>query len=134
MVNTQPIFPSVPKTATGTIANSDAQTVKAVYTAGISGGRVAKLVLVSTDTVNHDVGIYLGGNLVGTVLVPAGAGTSSSAPPIDVFQDPNFRSAYYDTAGNPVIDMAASTVLGISSVVTVTSAKTITGTASAADF
>lgn len=132
--NTQPVFPLTPKFPTATIVNADAQTVKTIYTAGANGGRVSKLVLGSSDTSNRDIGIYINSVLVATVQVLIGAGQSSSVAAKDVFSDSNFKSAYYDANGNLVIDLPAAGTLGINAPVTITAAKTITGTVSAADF
>lgn len=132
--NSQPIFPLTPKFSTVAIANSDAQGVKTVYTAGANGGRVQKLALVSTDTVNRDVGIFINGTLVGTVACPLGSGTSGIIAAKDVLADALFKAAYADAFGNLVIDLPAAATLGINAPVTLTAAKTITGNVLAADF
>lgn len=129
--NTQPIFPLTPKNPAVSIANADAQTVKTLMTAGTNGSRVSKLLLSSTDTSARDVGIYVGGNLLGCVSVPAGAGQTSTAPPVDALAT---LGTYFDANGNNILDLAASAVLGINAPVTVTSTKTITGVALGADF
>lgn len=132
--NNQPVFPLTPQFGSVSIANADAQTVKTVFTAGANGARVSKLCLVSTDTTNRDVGIYINAILVATVQAAAGAGTSSSNAAKDVFADTNFKQSYYDANNNLVIDLKATQVLGINAPVTVTSTKTITGVCCAADF
>lgn len=132
--NVQPIFPLTPKYATAAIANADAQTVKTVYTAGVNGGRVSKLNLVSTDTSNRDIGIFINGTLIATVQAPLGAGTASTIPAKNVLSDANFNQAYFDANGNLVMDLPANATLGINAPVTLTSGKTVTGNVLAADF
>lgn len=132
--NTQPIFPIAPKFASVAIANADAQTVKTIYTAGANGGRVSGLALISTDTVNRDVGIYLNGTLLATVQAPLGCGTASTIPAKDVLADANFPQPYFDANGNLVLDVPAGATLAINAPVTVTAAKTVTGVVFAADF
>lgn len=132
--NVQPIFPLTPKFASVAIANADGTTIKTVFTAGTAGSRVSKLALVSTDTANHDVGIYINSVLIGTVQAAIGAGQSSTVPAKDVLADANIKQGYFDANGNLVIDLPANATLGIASLVTVTAGKTITGLACAADF
>lgn len=129
--NTQPIFPVAAKNPSITITNGDAQTIKTAYTAGTNGGRVSKLMLSSTDTSARDVGIYLGGSLLGCVSVPAGAGQTSSVPPVDALAS---LGTYYDASGNNVLDVQASTVLGVNAPVTLTAAKVVTAVVVAGDF
>ena len=51
-----------------------------------------------------------------------------------MFNNADFKSAYFDANGNPIMDIQASTVLGVNAPVTLTSAKTITAMAVAGDF
>lgn len=132
--NTQPVFPLTPKFATASIANADGTAVKTIFTAGANGSRVSKLALVSTDTANRDIGVYINGTLVGTVQCLLGAGNSSGVAGKDVLADTNFKQAYYDANGNLVLDLPAAATLGIAAPVAVTAAKTITGNVCAADF
>lgn len=132
--NTQPIFPLTPKFASAAIANADGQTQKTIYTAGVNGGRVAKLSLVSSDTSNRDVGIFVNGTLICTIAVPLGAGTTGVLPTKDVLSDANCQSSYFDSNGNLVLDLPAAATLAINAPVSVTAGKTITGNVTAADF
>lgn len=132
--NTQPVFPLTPKFSSVSVANADGTTIKTIFTAGSNGSRVSKLGLVSTDTANKDMGIYINSVLVGTIQCLLGAGTSSSVAGKDVLADTNFKLPYYDANGNLVFDLPASATLGIGAVVAVTAAKTITAFVVAADF
>ena len=136
--NTQPIFPITPNFWSVSIAPADTTATKTVGTSGANGGRVMRLLFLSTDTVARDVNILIGGVIVGCVSVPALCGqpaAPATVGPLDAFASTTlFKLCYFDQAGNLCLDLPASTVLGVAAAVTITAAKTITAVAVEGDF
>jgi hypothetical protein len=128
-----PIFPTAIVSPAVVVNNANGTTAVTALTAGSNGTRIDKLIATSTDTSAHDVEIILNGNVIGTVSVPAGAGTSSSTPAKDVFADANIPLPF-DAFGNKVAYLAASDTLQVQMAVAVTSGKVVSLTALGGNF
>lgn len=128
--NVAPTLVKQPMNGKVQIANADASNQKTVYTAGASGSKVTSLIAASTDTSARDVQVSItnGGTsfLISTVSVPAGAGSASGNPCINMFNPNSVPGLPVDSDGNAYIHLMSGDTLTVSSVTTVTATKLIT--------
>ncbi|MES2210951.1 MAG: hypothetical protein V4515_12335 [Chloroflexota bacterium] len=130
-----PIFIGTVKTASQTFVNADGTTVKTLYTAGASGGKVQFANATSDDTVARIIRLYVqrGGAgsdfLLGSKTIAIGAGTAAAASVnlLDAAQVPGILE-------DGTIILGPSDVLRGSMEVAVTAAKTITILTQGGDF
>jgi hypothetical protein len=140
-VTATPIYPQAINAQVQTYVNADGTSYKTVYTAGSNGSRLTNILLTNTDSgsayvVQLAVQISSTNYLIGTVNVPLSSGNTTSAPTVLALNSSQFAGLARDANGNPYIDLPAGVSAKLMALVTVavTSAKTVTITASGVDF
>jgi hypothetical protein len=87
-VNTAPIFPLTIIASALTFTSADTTTKKSIITAGAYGTRIDTAMACNDDSAAINVQLWLNNgsidSLITTVLVPAGAGMSSSVKAVDL--------------------------------------------------
>lgn len=137
--NNIPIVPNVLRDLTYVINNATGTTVSVAYTpTGTNGARIDSINITSTDTIAHDIQIYIQKSsvnyLLGTVPVPAGAGNSSTVAPVNVLLSSYMGAVVSDPYGNKVIWLDANATLAVGAAVSVTSGKQVTITGCAGEY
>lgn len=126
---TEGIFPNALQTITAKIVNADASALVTVYDPPTAGARIDNLCLLSDDTSARDIQFWITVSavdyLLGTVSVPAAAGTTSSNIVKQVLADTNWGYWVYDAYGNRVFYLKDGAVLKAKSLTTVTAAKAV---------
>jgi L-serine deaminase len=132
-----PFFPQSINTVEQTIANSDAQTVKTILTAGTNGSKVSMLQATSTDTTARDVILYITisstNYQIGQISLPITAGAVDSTPTVNLLNSSQLQLPV-DANGNPFLYLGNGASLTVNAPVTVTSGKTITLLATREDY
>lgn len=134
-LSTSPFYPASIATPVTQLTNASSTTVPVVLLAAQAnaGAKIEKVLITSTDTSARDVNIYvrIGSTnyQIGCVSVPAGAGTVSTTPAIDLMSSysglsPSMPLAI-DANTNPYFYLDASTALYIMPPVAPTSGKVI---------
>ena len=124
----------------GSIAPADTTSKKTVWTAGANDSVLKSFGLTSTDTSARVVQIFInvGGSgtdrLIGTVAVPALAGSDGATAAIDCLRSVFLPYFAYDAYGNKALNVKASTTLKIACTTTVTTAKEIDAFGEGGDF
>jgi hypothetical protein len=133
-----PVFPQTPKSWPAQVLNADASNKKALVTAGSSGSKVEAITVASTDTSARDLQLVIttGGvdYVLTTVSIPATSGFTNALPAIDIMRNAQWSGLSYDANGNKILYLAASTVLNVKTLTTVTSAKSVDCVAFGGDF
>lgn len=88
---TDPIFVQTPNVVGVSFVNADGTTAQDLVEAGTDGTKVFSASAINTDTVDNIIDVWLHDGtdafLVGSVSVPAGAGTDGGATPaVNLFQ------------------------------------------------
>lgn len=138
MPTATPIFPQTVKNYVAQIQNADGQTVKTLCAGATNGTKIEAITVSSTDTTARDVQLSLTISsvvyILGTVAIPATAGTVDSIPSVDILRSAQIPGLSYDANGNKILYVASGSTLGIEALTTVTSGKTIAAIAIAGDF
>lgn len=133
-----PVFPQKPQHYEVTIVNADASNAKNVGTGGSSGTIVRSLQACSTDTSQRiiQIGISVSSTfyLLGSVIVPAGAGTDGATPAVDLLKSALLPGLPFDDNGMHSLILESGEILQVLSTTTVTSAKTVTVQGFAQDY
>lgn len=112
--NVNPTFVKTPNLgATQITTGTGSSGVVTVYTGGANGSKVPAFIAAGIGTTSaFDVqwGLSSGGTLyiVGTVSIPAGAGSSDTLPSVNMFNTTNMPSLTLDSDGNPFLFLASS--------------------------
>lgn len=112
--NVNPTFVKTPNIGAVQITTgTGSSTVVTVYTGGANGSKVAAFMAAGIGTTNSfDVqwGVSSGGTLylIGTVAVPAGAGSTDTIPSVNIFNGANTPGLTFDSDGNPYLFLASS--------------------------
>lgn len=127
--------------STDTVVASDGSsgTLKTVVTPGANDCIVRKLSITSTDTVAHDVLIFMvdasaNKYLLGAIGVPAGSGSTSAASPVNVLDKTKLPSLRLDQNGNTFIQLKTGWTLQVGFTTAVSSGKNITVNSTSEDF
>ena len=132
--NTAPIFALTAKVAAVTFINSDGTTAKTLLSAGTNGTKVLRIAVTSDDTAAVDMQLFIRISsvdyLVGTNDIPTLSGTDGSTDAVNLL----------DLAAMPWLDsdgeffIPSGVDVKVAPLAAVTSAKTVTITAFAADY
>jgi len=129
-----PIFAGSIVSTSVQILPADTTTAKILVTAGALGTRVDTLAITSTDTAPQILTLIVNNGasdfIVGTISVPALAGTTGSAAPVSGLQP--LLMPWLPTSG--AIFLKPSATLKIASLTTVTAAKAINVTTFGGDY
>ena len=135
--NTEPVFVASPLTVAAntqignTVVNSDGTTAKDIVNGATDGSLIQDLNVTSNDTSAVELLVYLhdGTNafLLGTVDVPAGSGTTTSAPSVSLLNVSNMPALGKRDDG--ALFIASGQKLQVAASAAVTSGKTVTITA-----
>lgn len=121
------------KTPGVSIANADGTTAKTLYTAGADDAVMKSLMITSDDSAAQNVQVILNDGstdrVLGTVPVPANAGTNGTIVAVDAFSATMLPGLPVDQNGKRVLPLQATHVVKLKSVAAVTAAKTISGVA-----
>lgn len=138
MPTATPIFPQTVKNYVAQIQNADGQTVKTLVTGGTNGSKIEALTISSSDTSARDVQLSLTISsvvyILGTVSIPATAGTVDNIVSVDILRSSQIPGLSYDANGNKILYVANGATLGIEALTTVTSGKAIQAIAIGGDF
>jgi hypothetical protein len=133
-----PVLVQAPKIGLVQIANADASTQKVVVTAGANGTKVVSLTAASSDTAARVLQISVGRGgtnyIIGSVSVPAGAGTNGTSPSVNLLASTLLPGLPVDNDGQPYVFLQTGDVLQVSSTTTVTSNTLVHLSAIEADF
>jgi hypothetical protein len=139
--NTVPTLTKQPRLGLAQIANADASTVKTVVTAGANGSKVVSLWASSTELTanNRDVQVSVTRSAVVYILttlsVPFSSGFTTAVPgPTDLLSAIPANLLAVDNDGQRYLFLESGDTLGVASLTTVTSGKTISVGSSYADF
>jgi hypothetical protein len=126
------------KTAAATIVPADTTGWKTVYTAGADDAVVKGLLAVSDDTsaVNLRIGLDIGSTVyqIGTVRLPAAAGSDGAANGIDLLNAVSIPGLPLDRDFKRILPLQGGTILKVAALGTVTSGKTVTVTSLAEEY
>ena len=133
-----PIFPQTVRNAVVTIAPADTTTLKTVYTGATNGTRIESMIATSTDTGAQNIQVWATisavNYLLGTVAIPANSGNTNALVTVDLLRAANFPGLAFDSNGNKYVYLASGTVLSVSTLATVTTAKQIQVFAQGGDY
>lgn len=137
-VTATPIYPQTIKDYPIQILPADTTTLKTICAGATNGTKIESIIVTSTDTSARDVALYKTISavdyLLGTVSIPITAGFTNAIPSIDLLNNPQIPGICVDAFGNKYILVASGTTLKIAALVTVTTAKAISITASGGDY
>jgi hypothetical protein len=121
------------------ITNGTGTTAQTLYTGGSSGSKITGIVLTSTDTAAQTVQVAIVYSsttyILGTVVVPAGAGTNGSIPSVNAMAPAILPGLPIDYSAKPYFLLKnASDAVSVAPLATITSGKIISAIAIAGDF
>ena len=130
----QPIFPQAIKNSMATLENTDGTTIKDLVTAGASGTRVDSIAVVSDDTADKDILLYVNDGstdfLLGRATIKAGAGTDGTNKTVSLLNSTDFPFLKEDLS----IYLKATYKLRVAAQTAVASGKKITISAWNGDY
>jgi hypothetical protein len=121
------------------ITNGTGTTAQTLYTGGSNGSKITGIVLTSTDTSAQTVQVAIVYSsttyILGTVAVPAGAGTNGTTPAVNAMAPAILPGLPIDSSGQPYFLLKnASDTITVVPLATITSGKIISAIAVAGDF
>lgn len=121
------------KTPGVSLQNADGTTAKTLYTSGANDSVVKSLMISSDDSAVQNVQVIVNDGtidrVIGTVNVPASAGTNGTVAAVDALAAAMLPGLPVDQNGKRVLPLQATFVLKLKSLVAVTAAKTVAGVA-----
>lgn len=111
--NVNPTFVKTPNFGATQITTGTGSSVAVtVYSGGANGSKIPGFLATATTTGAFDVqwGVSSGGTLflLGTGLIPAGAGSTDTLPSVNFFNSSNAVGLTIDSDGNPYISLPSS--------------------------
>jgi hypothetical protein len=132
--NQRPIFVVAANVDAVTFVNADGTTPKALLTAGANGTKVLSIGVVSDDTVDRYLQLFLYDGatayIAGTKLIPDLSGTNGTDPAIDLLD--TLMLPWLDSDGEFFLPSGWS--IRVAPTVAITAAKTMTVVGYAADY
>jgi hypothetical protein len=138
-MSSTPVLIQTPNRGLAQITNSSGTTAQTLYTGGSNGSKIVGVILTSTDTAAQTVQlgfVYSSTTyILGTVPVPAGAGTNGTAPAVNVLASALLPGLPVDSNGQNYFFLKnASDSITVVPLATITSGKIISAVAVAGDF
>jgi hypothetical protein len=130
-VSNVPIYPQTVVNAAVTIANADGTSTKTLRTGSTNGDKIESISITSDDTAAKVLNVYMnvGGTdyRVGTINVPAGAGTDAAATPAVSMLESSSMMPWVrrDSNGRGYLYLASGNILKVAAQATLTAGKTI---------
>lgn len=122
-----------------TILPADTTTIKSLSVGGTNGSKIEVIGATSNETSTaHDIALYLTVSatnyLISTIALPANSGFVSTTNTVDILRSLPMQFIQFDSCNNKYLILPSATTLSIQSLVTVSSAKTLTFFATGENF
>jgi hypothetical protein len=133
-----PIFLQALRDSFLQLTNATGTTVTTIFTAGAQGTKVENIIVFNSDVTIRNLAFYFVSSstnyLLGTLAIPASAGSSSSIPAVSVLESTQMVGLAHDPFGNSYLYVAPGNGLAVATTTTITSPNFINITCSGGDF